>query len=165
MTPIPWRRCLFVLAIASANEGECAAARSGALLVKQGNAGVPCFTIAEAEEARGGAPDFRAISVTEVGAKTTMWKMALPAHRTFPVTFRMCIPYAGRLPVLPQTPAAPLRPGTVYEVAIEARAPRSGSGVRDYRARFCLVAQNGGEPEVRNIALISGKQRPSCGSL
>ena len=165
MPPIPLRRCLFVLAIASANTGECAAVRTGALLVKQGNGGVPCFTIAEAEEARGGAPDFHAISVTEVGAKTSMWKMALPAQRSFPVTFRMCIPYAGRLPVLPQTPAAPLQPGTVYEVAIEARAARSGSGIRDYRARFCLIAQDGREPEVRNIAFVSGKQRPSCSAL
>lgn len=161
MTPSLLLRCLFVLAIASA--GECAAAHGGELLVKQGNGGVPCFTIAEAEEARGGAPDFHAISVTEVGAKVAMWRMALPVHRTFPVSFRMCIPYAGRLPVLPQTPAAPLQPGKVYEVAIETRSPHPAPGQRDYRARFCLVAQADGALQIRNIGFANPRQRPTCG--
>lgn len=160
MPPSLLLRCLFVLAMASA--GECAAAHAGELLVKQGNGGVPCFTIAEAEEARGGAPDFKAITVSEVGAKGAMWKMAMPGQRTFPVTFRMCIPYAGRLPVLPQTPAAPLQPGKVYEVAIDMRPARPAAGQRDYRARFCLVAQEDGALRVRNIALVNSNKRPSC---
>lgn len=154
--------CLFVLAIASA--GECAAARAGELLVREGNEGVPCFTISEAEEARGGAPDFHAITVSEAGAKGALWKMTMPAQRTFPVTFRMCIPYAGRLPVLPQTPAAALQPGRVYDVAIEARARSTASAPRDYRARFCLYRHEGGAVRVKNI-VAGPRQRPACDPL
>ncbi|WP_426107517.1 hypothetical protein [Massilia sp. TSP1-1-2] len=156
-------RCLFILAIASA--GACAAAPAGELLVRQGNGGVPCFTIPEAEEARAGAPNFHAITVSEAGAKTPVWKMVMPPQRTFPVTFRMCVPYAGRLPVLPQTPAATLQPGKVYEVAIDARGPRPASAPRDYRARFCLVAQRDGALLVRHVALGNARQRPSCAAL
>ena len=159
MPPSPLHCCLFVLAIASA--GECAAAHVGELVVKEGNGGVPCFTIPEAEEARGGTPDFHAITVTEVGAKGALWKMTMPAQRTFPVTFRMCIPYAGRVPVLPQTPAAALQPRRVYEVAIDARARRTGAP-RNYRARFCLYRQENGAMRVRNIVPANPRQRPSC---
>ncbi len=155
----PFLRCLFVLAI-SAGAAECAAARVGELLVKEGKGGVPCFTISEAEEQRGGTPDFQEIAVSEPGAKAALWRMAMPVHRTFPVTVSMCIPYAGRLPVLPQTPAAPLEEGRVYEVAISARAPRS-AGPREYRARFCLV-QAEGALHVRNIPLAAPKARAAC---
>ncbi len=160
MLPSSFLRCLFVLAM-SAGAGECAAARTGELLVREGNAGVPCFTIPEAEEARSGAPDFQAITVSEAGVKAALWKMAMPAQRTFPVTFRMCIPYAGRLPVLPQTPAAALEAGKLYEVAISARARKSGTAPRDYRGRFCLV-QAEGVLRVRNIAPAGAKQRAAC---
>ncbi|MEJ7804499.1 MAG: hypothetical protein WKG03_01060 [Telluria sp.] len=159
MSSYPLQCCLFALALASA--GACAASRVGELVVKEGNAGVPCFTIPEAEEARGGAPNFHAITVTEVGVKGALWKMAMPAQRTFPVTFRMCIPYAGRLPVLPQTPAVALQPRRVYEVAIDARA-RGAGAPRDYRARFCLERQEDGALRVRNLALTHPRQRQSC---
>ncbi len=158
MPPSLFHCCLFVLAIASA--GECAASRPGELLVKEGTKGVPCFTIPETEEARGGTPDFHAITVSEVGIKGALWKMTMPAQRTFPVTFRMCIPYAGRLPVLPQTPAAPLQPGRVYEAAIDARS--QGAVPREYRARFCLYRKEGGTLRVRTIALAHSRQKPSC---
>ena len=142
MLPSSFLRCLFVLTMAAC-AGECAAARIGELLVKEGNAGVPCFTILEGEEQRSGAPDFQAITVSEPGAKAALWKMTMPAQRTFAVTFRMCIPYAGRLPVLPQTAAAPLETGRVYEVAISARGQRAASAPRDFRGRFCLVQTDG----------------------
>ena len=164
MLPSSFLRCLFVLAM-SAGAGECTAARVGELLVREGNAGLPCFTISEEEEKRGGAPDFQSIAVSESGAKTALWKMAMPAPRTFPVTFRMCIPYAGRSPVLPQTPAMPLEAGKVYEVAISARGQRSQSAPRDYRGRFCLV-QAAGKLRVQNVAASAvaagARQRPTC---
>lgn len=163
MPPRSLLRCLFVLAFASASVGGRAAVPAGELLVRQGDRGVPCFTIAQAEEERSGTPDFHAITVGEAGSKVPMWKMVMPAQRTFPVTFRMCIPYAGRLPVLPQTPAAPLQAGRVYEVAIDARAPRPSAAARNYRGRFCLVAQGSGALEVRNIALSASRQRQPCG--
>ena len=153
-------RCLFVLAM-TAGAAECAAAHVGELLVKEGKGGAPCFTISEAEEQRGGTPDFQAIAVSEPGAKVALWKMAMPVHRTFPVTVSMCIPYAGRLPVLPQTPAASLEAGKVYEVAIIARAQRSADKPRDYRARFCLV-QADGALRVRNLPAAAAKQRAAC---
>ncbi len=155
----PFLRCLFVLAIAGA--GECAAARVGELLVREGHAGVPCFTLAAEEEARGGAPDFHAISVSEVGTRNVLWRMVMPAQRTFPVTFRMCIPYAGRLPVLPQTSADPLHAGKVYEVAMVARPQRPAAAPREYRARFCLV-NSGAMLRVGHPAPAGGKRQARC---
>jgi hypothetical protein len=73
----------------------------------------------------------------------------------------MCIPYAGRVPVLPQTPAAPLAPGTVYEVAINARSSRLSAAPRDYRARFCLIMADGAL-KVKNIPLATARQRAVC---
>lgn len=151
-------RYAFVLGLAVAPATE--AARTGELEVREGKAGVPCFTISQAEEERGGAPDFLAISVVEAGpgAKMLMWRMEMPQARTFPVSFRMCIPYAGRLPVLPQRPARPLQPGRPYEVTIEAAAPQQ-AGPRVYRARFCLLRQGQDAPRVRSL---DSKARPAC---
>jgi hypothetical protein len=142
----------------------CAAPRVGELEVREGKGGVPCFTISEAEERRGGVPDFQSISVADAGAGgKAMWNMAMTAARTFGVSFRMCIPYAGRLTVLPQTPAAPLQPGQPYDVTIEARAPQRGSP-RHYHARFCLSAQASGHPRLRVMATgaAPGKARAAC---
>ena len=153
-------RCVLVLAMIG-GAGECSAARVGELLVKEGKGGAPCFTIPEGEEKRGGTPDFQSITVSEHDGKVALWKMAMPAHRSFPVTVRMCIPYAGRLPVLPQTTAAPLQAGKVYEVAINARAQRAAAAPRDYRARFCLV-RTAGALRVRNLPMGDAKQRLAC---
>ena len=114
--------------------------RVGEAAVRLNPAGLPCFTITEAEERRSGPPQFQSISVSDVatGVKGAMWIMAMPSSRTFPVSYRMCIPYAGRLPVLPQTPAGELDPGRVYEVSIQMRKPLTASAPRSYRAFFCL---------------------------
>lgn len=148
------------------------AARTGALEVREGNAGVPCFTIPESEERRSGAPQFKSISVAEAGpgSKTVMWTMAMSTPRTFPVSFRMCIPYAGRLPVLPQTPAAALQPDRPYEVTIDVREGKVADAPRQYRTRFCLVSQGQGQghehgkSRVRNLgpAVPSARSRLSC---
>lgn len=155
--------CLFI-----ALARDCAAApavRIGEVMVRQGNGGVPCFSISEREEARAGAPDFHSITVSEAGpgAKNAMWSMAMPRQRTFPVSFRMCVPYAGRLPVLPQTPAAPLQPGRVYEVAIEPRGPLAAAAPRSYRGRFCVGAAGPGAPAVR-AAIADARGRYMCAS-
>lgn len=155
--------CAAVLGLASPS--AAGAARTGELEVRHGKAGVPCFTIPEAEERRGGAPDFHAISVTEAGARTPVWSMTMPKARTFAVSFRMCIPYAGRLPVLPQTPAAALQPGRPYEVTIESRAPQAPGVARLYRARFCVLRQQAGELHVRQLGAggLDPKARTACG--
>ena len=161
MSPSLLIRCVIVLALA--RPGLCDAARVGQLEVKSGNGGAPCFTVSEAEEKRGGAPNFQSITVTEAaGARAVMWSMAMPGQRTFPVSFRMCVPYAGRLPVLPQTPAAALQPGRVYEVAIEARKPVGAGAARSYRARFCIAREGRGVAEVRSSG-ADGRQRHACG--
>lgn len=115
-----------------------AARRTGEAEVRSGANGVPCFTISEREEQRGGAPDFQAITVTDPGGKP-MWKMAMPRERTFPVTYSMCIPYAGRVQALPQTPATVLEAGKVYQVLIEARKAKTAASPLRYQARFCLA--------------------------
>lgn len=115
-----------------------AAGRTGEAAVKEGANGVPCFTISEREEKRGGTPDFHSVTVSD-GSGKPMWKMAMPRERTFPVTHSMCIPYAGRVHALPQTPALPLEAGKPYQVLIEARRAKVAGSPLRYLARFCLV--------------------------
>lgn len=144
----------------------CAATRTGDLEVREGRAGVPCFTIPKGEENRMGAPDFESITVSGPdGQKSAAWRMSMPKSRTFPVSSLMCIPYAGRLPVLPQTPADALLPNKVYEATIEVRGTRPAGAPRHYRARFCLVPQGAGVPKVRPAVATGpeGKQRYLCG--
>ncbi|MBC7684678.1 MAG: hypothetical protein H7176_05555 [Bdellovibrionales bacterium] len=151
--------CAVVVSLAGTDEAQ--AARVGELLVRQGNGGVPCFTISEAEEMRNGAPNFQSITVSDSTGpgRVGMWSMTMPKQRTFPLMFHVCVPYAGRLPVLPQMPAAPLEPGRVYEVAIEARGPFAPSAPHSYRAHFCLSKGAGG---VRTVVADS-RQRYACG--
>lgn len=125
-----------------------AAVRVGEIEVRQGGNGLPCFTVAASEEKNHGAPNFHSILVTEVAGNTTMWKMVMPRERTFAVLNYMCVPYAGRPPVLPQTPAAPLHAGKTYDVVITA-APATALSPRQYRGRFCLV-EKAGAMEVRS---------------
>jgi hypothetical protein len=118
-----------------------AATHVGDIEVREGNSTVPCFTVSEQEEKRWGTPNFRAIVVSD--GPDVMWKMSLPTSRTFSVSYHMCIPYAGRLPVLPQTPAAPLRPGRMYDVIIRADAQKTTSAPRLYKGKFCVAGQEG----------------------
>jgi len=120
-----------------------AARRTGEAQVREGANGVPCFTISEREEKRGGAPDFQSVTVSEAGGKV-LWRMAMPRERTFPVMYSMCIPYGGRVQALPQTPAASLEPGKTYLVQIDARPGRKAAMPLRYQARFCLVKKPGG---------------------
>ena len=115
-----------------------AARRVGEAEVRAGANGVPCFTISRREEQRGGAPDFQAVTVSDSSGKP-MWKMAMPRERTFAVTYSMCIPYAGRVQALPQTPATVLEAGKVYQVLIEARKAKNAGSPLRYLAWFCLA--------------------------
>jgi len=119
-----------------------AARRIGEAEVRVGANGVPCFTISAREEQRGGVPDFQAVTVSDSSGKP-MWQMTMPRERTFPVTHSMCIPYAGRVQALPQTPAAVLEAGTAYQVLIEARKARNAGSPLRYLARFCLAPEAG----------------------
>lgn len=140
-------RVLFCCALlAAACQVSANPARVGEAEVRASANGEPCFTISEREEQRRGAPDFDSVTVTDPHAKKSLWRMAMPAERTFPVNFSMCIPYGGRVQALPQTPAARLEPGRVYLVRIEARGTAQA-----YEARFCLVRQPGGTVAVRHI--------------
>ena len=143
-----------ILLLWTARVGSAPAPRIGEAEVRDANKGQPCFTISEREERRGGAPDFEAISVVDTSARPreTVWKMSMPKGRTFPVMFSMCIPYAGRVQSLPQTRAAELEPGKVYEVTIDVRSGGAPEQARGYGARFCLVRQRGGEAKVLPIA-------------
>ena len=120
------------------------ARRVGEAEVRAGANGVPCFTIAQREEERGGAPDFASITVTASQGKLPLWRMALPPQRTFPVAFSMCVPYGGRIPALPQTPAAALNAGEPYTVVIDTRPGKNGARPLRYQARFCLLRKSSG---------------------
>ncbi|MDB5933897.1 MAG: hypothetical protein JWQ01_1241 [Massilia sp.] len=129
------------------------APRVGEAQVRETKGGLPCFTISEREEERAGAPNFQAVTVYDPAARprAKMWAMAMPPDRTFPVLFSMCIPYAGRVQALPQTKAAVLQTGRVYEVYIDVRPGGGPSQPRGYGARFCLAKQRDGSVMVRHI--------------
>lgn len=132
--------CIACLALLPAQ----AARRVGEAEVRAGANGVPCFTISQREEGRGGTPDFGSITVRASQGKLPLWRMAMPRDRTFPVAFSMCIPYGGRIPALPQTPAAVLKEGELYTVVIDARPGKSPLRPSRYQARFCLARQPAG---------------------
>lgn len=125
---------LLILLLAPA---ALAARRVGEAQVRERTSGVPCFTISQREERRGGVPDFASVTVSDAGGKR-MWHMAMPRARTFPVMHSMCIPYGGRVQALPQTPAAELEPDKVYLVQIDARPGRKTAMPLRYQAWFCM---------------------------
>jgi uncharacterized membrane protein len=141
--------CCLLLAVAL--DAQASPGRVGEAEVRASANGEPCFTISEREERHFGSPNFHAVSVTDQHARQpVLWHMAMPAERTFPVTFSMCIPYGGRVQALPQTPAAKLEPGRVYRVRIEARGSH-GAVANAYEARFCLARQPDGSVLVHHI--------------
>lgn len=136
-----------------------AARRIGEVEVRAGANGVPCFTISDREEQRGGAPDFEAVTVSDSSGKP-MWKMTMPRERTFPVTHSMCIPYAGRVQALPQTPAAVLEAGRAYQVLIDARKAKNAASPLRYLAWFCLVPGTGLAAVNTSSMSVRGDCRP-----
>jgi hypothetical protein len=122
-------------------------ARVGEAEVREGPRGGPCFTIS-AREARLGTPDFQTIAVWD--GMHPVWKMAMPKDRTFPLTYGMCVPYGGRVAALPRTASAPLSPGRVYSLRIDAR-PGRGRAASVYEARFCIARRPDGEAVVRQV--------------
>ena len=106
--------------------------------------------------------------------------MSMPPTRTFPVMFSMCIPYAGRVQSLPQTKAAMLEVGKVYEVVIDVKSgngrattatatttttTKPPSQPRDYSARFCLAKQRDGTMSVRHIGALALEGRNVYGCM
>jgi hypothetical protein len=126
-----------------------AAPRVGEAQVRSGKNELPCFTITEREDQRGGSPDFQAVTVT--AGERVLWRMAMPRERTFPLASSMCIPYGGRVQALPQTPAAPLERGIVYSVQLDTRAGERSAAPLRYAARFCLERRRDGKPAVHQI--------------
>lgn len=140
-----------------------AARRIGEAEVRTGKNKLPCFTITEREEQRSGNPDFQAVTVT-AGART-MWRMAMPRERTFPLAFSMCIPYGGRVQALPQTPAAPLASGVVYTVQLDTRPGKNAAVPLRYTARFCMPRRPAGNGVVHRIAVNERQGRNLYGCL
>ena len=139
-----------------------AARRIGEAEVRSGKNALPCFTITEHEERRGGSPDFQAVTVT--AGERVLWRMAMPRERTFPLASSMCIPYGGRVQALPQTPAAPLERGIVYNVELESR-PGKNATAPAYKARFCLTRRPDGSTNVRHIGVDQRKGSDLYGCL
>jgi hypothetical protein len=138
-----------------------AARRIGEAQVRESANGLPCFTISEREEGRSGTPDFGAITVTE--GERILWRMAMPPERTFPVTYSMCVPYGGRVPALPQTPATPLASGIVYTVQIDTRPRPEPLAPLRYGARFCVAAPGKGSRAVHQFGADSRPERDPVG--
>ncbi len=55
----------------------------------------------------------------------------MPKGRSFSLSFTMCVPYGGRLQVLPRSTSAPLQPGKHYEVTVMADAASTLGHVAD----------------------------------
>ena len=142
-----------------------AAGRVGEAEVRTGANGVPCFTISRSEEQRGGTPDFDAVTVIATQSAATMWRMTMPRGRTFPVASSMCIPYAGRVPALPQTAALPLEDGKVYTAQIDVRPGKSKTMPLRYQARFCLARKPRGHSTVHHIGASDHAGRNLYGCL
>ena len=145
---------LLIVLVPATGEGAAAAPRIGEAEVRESANGLPCFTISEREERRNGAPNFDAITVYDPSSRprARMWTMSMPPSRTFPVLFSMCVPYGGRVQSLPQTAAAVLEAGKVYDVLIDVRAGDTPNQPRGYGARFCLARQRDGSVLVHHIA-------------
>jgi hypothetical protein len=140
-----------------------AARRIGEAEVRTGKNNLPCFTIAEREEQRSGNPDFQAVTVT--AGERTLWRMAMPRERTFPLAFSMCIPYGGRVQALPQTPSAPLASGIVYTVQMEIRPGKNAAAPLRYTARFCMARGPAGNGAVHQIGSNARQGRNLYGCL
>lgn len=143
----------FILLASASCASAAPAPRTGEAEVREASSGLPCFTISEREERRSGAPYFDAVTVYDPSAKprAKMWRMSMPAGRTFPVLFSMCIPYGGRVQSLPQSVANVLEPGKVYEVAIDVKPGNEPGLPLAYAARFCLAKQRDGSVVVHHI--------------
>jgi hypothetical protein len=137
--------------------------RVGEAQVRSGKNDLPCFTIAEQEELRGGSPDFQAVTVS--AGERILWRMAMPRQRTFPLAASMCIPYGGRVQALPQTPAAPLEKGVVYAVQLDTRPGKSAAAPLRYVGRFCLAPRPGGKSAVHQISPDERQGRNLYGCL
>jgi hypothetical protein len=133
--------------------GPAPAPRTGEAEVRETGGGLPCFTISEREERKSGAPNFDSITVYDASARprAKMWGMTMPAQRTFPLLFSMCVPYGGRVPSLPQTVATMLETGKMYEVLIDVRSDDTPNQTRIYAARFCLAKQRDGSVAVHHV--------------
>ena len=170
-------RCIspFILMLVAAWATAAPAPRMGKAAVREAGNGLPCFTIAEREEHLGGAPDFESVTVYDASARprARMWSMSMPPTRTFPVMFSMCIPYGGRVQSLPQTKAAMLVAGKVYEVVIDVRGGQGRASAaattvnrpRGYNARFCLAQQRDGAMMVRQIGALVQEGRTVYGCI
>ena len=77
--------------------------------------------------------------------------MSMPAERSFPLSFAMCVPYGGKVASLPRTQAVALEPGKVYFLHIETRPPKGKATPLAYVARFCLARQPDGSAVVHQI--------------
>ena len=109
--------------------------------VRADSNGKPCFTVDAAAEQQDGTTQFRSVTVVDVADASLAWQMALPSGRSFALTHTICIPYAGRVTALPQTPAAALVPGRVYRVTLAVRNWDRPKAPRAYTAHFCLVGE------------------------
>ena len=114
-------------------------ARGAAAHVRAGVNGEPCFTVDAASERQDGTAQFRGLTVVDTITHAAMWQMALPSGRTFALTHTICIPYAGRVAALPQTPADELLVGRAYQVTLAVRNWDHPAAPRAYTATFCLV--------------------------
>jgi hypothetical protein len=115
--------------------------------VRADSNGQPCFTVDAAAEQRDGTAQFRSVTVTDVALAGAAWEMALPSGRSFALTHSICIPYAGRVTALPQTPAQGA--ARLYSALLPGgggAGSTPGRGARRLPRRPGKVGRRGGDP-------------------
>jgi len=125
---------LFAVLVAGPAQGASATVRAG-------SNGEPCFSVDAQAERADGVAQFRAVTVVEPATGRLMWQMALPGDRSFALTHAICIPYAGRVPALPQTPAVALVAGRVYRVELAVHNAGNPKAPTAYTVDFCLAGK------------------------
>lgn len=149
-----WFGFLFAPMIASCNSAPGEHQRAQIKQVQQ----LPCFTVADTEEARKTPPQLAVISVFEQEPQGV--------HMFWEVTFGQngldtylapteCISYgANPLGSTARVPATPLEVGKRYSLSIWShilKAPNDDWRLRDYRANFCLTRDANNQPVVHSV--------------
>jgi hypothetical protein len=153
--------CIAVLVI-GANKAYATSRMADAEVRLQGLA--PCFGISIREEQDRGVPILKAMDVTDVLQKKSIWGFFIPKkndHLKMPASY--CAPY-GQIPPGGIGDAAPaLENGRMYDIYLNGRTADPGDSTMGYQARFCLFERpDGGLRLVQFAPGSPGWRQGSC---
>ena len=153
-------RCCAAAAVLAmgANVSCSATSRVGQARVTEAG-GLPCFAIPDEPETRRGGMRLFALTVSETvsgswkSLPAQLWGFAAdPPGTALQSSSRTCVRY-GDAPAQAKVTqsAAPLQPGRVYAVEIDARPATDSSPTRGYKAEFCVKREGDGATRVHTV--------------